>query len=278
MFLEIEDETRDFITIYKKDFLGKGTEKRKEYRPGTAYSFPLNLLNGPYKKCLNTRRKNVSLSPEEQTEDPQECLNRIREKHLRLKNVFPETVPDEELIEQKENELMQTVYNCDYSKGDYSPRANIYGKWKDIALPKDWVISETIQRKSYRNPWKIASKILLQVKRFKKPLDNLLPSEKEREILRIKYLSSTKHISLITVNIGLELIIVSKNVLSFLRTGFTEYDATITNTGTKIMKEQLLGEPLPVEPKIYAKGPDSALSECSRILAEKKLVLPSNVI
>ncbi|XP_076277167.1 uncharacterized protein LOC143207496 [Lasioglossum baleicum] len=247
MFLEIEDETRDFITIYKKDFLGKGAEKRREYRPKCAYSFPLNLLNGPYKKCLNTRQKNLSLPLEEQTENPQECLNRIREKHVRLKNVLPEAVPNEELIEQKENELMQTVYNHDYSKGDYSPRANIYGKWKDIVLPKDWVISETIQKKSYRNPWKIASKHLLQATRFKKPMDNLLPSEKEREILRIN-------------------------------TGLTEYDATITDTGIKIMKEQLLGEPLPIEPRIYAKGPDSPLSECSRILAEKKLVLPSNII
>ncbi|XP_078049833.1 uncharacterized protein LOC144476593 [Augochlora pura] len=247
MFLEIEDETRDFITIYKKDFLGKETEKRKEYRPKTAYELPLNLLNGPYQKCLNTHRKNLSLPLEKQTENPEEYLKRIREKHQRLKNVFPESVPDEELIEQNEKESKQTVYGFDYSKDEYSPRVNIYGRWKNIPLPEDWVISETIQRKSYRNPWKIASELLLRVNRYGKPPDNLVPSQKEREILRI-------------------------------RTGDTEYDVTITATGTKIIKNKQFGEPLPIEPKIYVKGPDSPPSECSQILAEKKLAIPSNVI
>ncbi|XP_015428992.1 PREDICTED: uncharacterized protein LOC107185749 [Dufourea novaeangliae] len=253
MFLEIEDETRDFVTIYKKDFLGTGTEKRREYRPKSTYPPPLNLLNGPYKKRLNTRRKNLSLPLEEQTEDPQENLNKIRDKYPRLKNILPEAVPDEDLVDQKENELLQTIYISDYSKGnfyvnlgDYSSRVNIYARWKDIRLPENWVISETVQRKSYRNPWKIASDHLLRTARAEKPPDNLVPSEKEREILRT-------------------------------RTGDSEYDATIAASGNKIIKEKLLGEPLPVEPKIYIKGPDSPRSECSQVSAEKKLVLPSNI-
>ncbi|KZC07558.1 hypothetical protein WN55_08329 [Dufourea novaeangliae] len=204
MFLEIEDETRDFVTIYKKDFLGTGTEKRREYRPKSTYPPPLNLLNGPYKKRLNTRRKNLSLPLEEQTEDPQENLNKIRDKYPRLKNILPEAVPDEDLVDQKENELLQTIYISDYSKG-----SGIFNS-------------------------------------AEKPPDNLVPSEKEREILRT-------------------------------RTGDSEYDATIAASGNKIIKEKLLGEPLPVEPKIYIKGPDSPRSECSQVSAEKKLVLPSNI-
>lgn len=69
---------------------------------------------------------------------------------------------------------------------DYSPRMEIFGRRKDVSLPEDWVISETIQRKSYRNPWKIVPDSLLHVKKAIKPSDNLIPSEKEREILRIR--------------------------------------------------------------------------------------------
>ncbi|XP_076620353.1 uncharacterized protein LOC143341352 [Colletes latitarsis] len=246
MFMEIEDETRDFITIYSKDFLGRASEKRREYRPQPAYHPPLNILNGPYRKCLNTRRKNLSLPLNKQSEDPQEFLNKIRDKFPRLTKCLPEVVPDENLIEDKENETTQTVYHSDYSKGDYSPRIKIYGRRKDIRLPEDWVISETIQRKSYRNPWKIATENLLRVAKSEKPPDNLKPNHKEREILRI-------------------------------RTGDSEYNATIDATGNKIIEECLLGAPLPIEPNIYVKGPDSPLSECSKVLAEKKIALPSNI-
>lgn len=77
MLLEVEDETRDFITTYKKDFQSKEGHRPKECRPEPPYTPPLNILNGPYKKCLNTRRKNETLPLSEQSEDPQENLNRV---------------------------------------------------------------------------------------------------------------------------------------------------------------------------------------------------------
>ncbi|XP_017754693.1 PREDICTED: uncharacterized protein LOC108546909 [Eufriesea mexicana] len=246
MLLEVEDETRDFVTIYKKDFPSKKSRKPKEHRPQAEYRPPLNILNGPYRKCLNTRRINVTLPLNEQSEDPGETLNRIREEHSHLKGSLPKDVPDEDLVERKDNELKQTIYQFDYSKDDYSPRMEIFGRRKDVSLPKDWIISETIQRKSYRNPWKIVPESLLHVKKAIKPSDNLIPSEKEREILRI-------------------------------RTGDSEYDATIDATGNRVIKECLLGPPLPVEPQIYTKESDSSPSECSEILAGKKFVLPSNI-
>ncbi|KOC58916.1 hypothetical protein WH47_01377 [Habropoda laboriosa] len=204
MLLEVEDETRDFITVYKKDFPTKKTDRRKEYRPPLNYLPPLNILNGPYKRCLNTQRQNAILPLSEQSEDPQETLNRIRDEHSRLRRFLPEVVPDEDLIERKENEVKQTIYQLDYSKD------------------------------------------LLRVKRAIKPPDNLTPNIKEREILRI-------------------------------RTGDSEYDATIDAVGNRVIKRRLFGPPLPIEPKIYSKGPDSPPSECSKILAEKKLVLPSSI-
>ncbi|XP_076224460.1 uncharacterized protein LOC143174607 [Nomia melanderi] len=116
-------------------------------------------------------------------------------------------------------------------EGDYSPRVNIHGRWKDIPLPEDWAISETIQGKSYRNPWRTASKNLLRVRRVEKPADNIVPSEKERKILRV-------------------------------RTGESEYEATIAATGNKIIEEKPIGEPLPIDPKIYMKGSNISVPEC----------------
>lgn len=77
MLLEVEDEARDFITIYKKDFPSKKTGRPKECRPQPEYPPPLNNLNGPYRKCLNTQRQNAALILNEQTEDPQQALNRV---------------------------------------------------------------------------------------------------------------------------------------------------------------------------------------------------------
>lgn len=83
MFLEIEDETRDFITIYRKDFLQRETEKRKQYRPQPTYPPPLNILNGPHRKVVNTRRQNLTLPLNEQSEDAEECLKRVNNNNSR---------------------------------------------------------------------------------------------------------------------------------------------------------------------------------------------------
>lgn len=77
MLLEVEEETRDFITIYKKEFRSKSGDRPKAHRPQPAYPPPLNNLNGPYRNCLNTRRQNATLPLNERTEDPQETLNRV---------------------------------------------------------------------------------------------------------------------------------------------------------------------------------------------------------
>lgn len=77
MLLEVEDETRDFVTIYKKDFPSKKGGRPKEHRPQPEYRPPLNILNGPYRRCLNTRRINATLPLNEQSEDPEETLNRV---------------------------------------------------------------------------------------------------------------------------------------------------------------------------------------------------------
>lgn len=66
--------------------------------------------------------------------------------------------------------------------------------------------------------------------------------------------------------------------LFVFRTGDSEYDAVIGATGNRVIKECLFGPPLSVEPQIYTKSSDSPPSECSEILAEKKFVLPSNII
>lgn len=77
MIVEDEEDLRDFITIYKKDYLGKKSARATKYKPFLSYQPPLNILNGPYKQYLNTRRKNHSLPENERSEDPTDNLNRV---------------------------------------------------------------------------------------------------------------------------------------------------------------------------------------------------------
>ncbi|KAF7386754.1 hypothetical protein HZH66_011206 [Vespula vulgaris] len=117
-----------------------------------------------------------------------------------------------------------------------------------VVLPDDWFIPETIQKQSFRDPWKMIGRELLRVKVRGKPEDNLDPNPKEREILRV-------------------------------RTGKTEYEDAIGKTGDFVMKEKPYGLPLPIEPVAIfpAKDDPDKKSECSIILASKNIGLPSNV-
>ncbi|KAG7206370.1 hypothetical protein KM043_003737 [Ampulex compressa] len=187
MMLEIEDETRDFVTIYGKDFLPRKAEKADRYTSPPNYPPPLNILNGPYKRYLNTTEENSRLPPNEQSEDPQDHLNRIRERYPRLKRILPTLPPDENLIQREENKNVKSVYQL-YHSSEYSPlwTKRFAGRKSPVTLPEDWVISETIQRQTYRNPWKIATENLLRAKRYGTPPNNLDPNLREREILRVR--------------------------------------------------------------------------------------------
>lgn len=54
-------------------------------------------------------------------------------------------------------------------------------------LPQNWIIPETIQRRTYRNPWIIATRELIKPPKIFKPCNNLDPDPKERTILHITY-------------------------------------------------------------------------------------------
>ncbi|KYN35053.1 hypothetical protein ALC56_10651 [Trachymyrmex septentrionalis] len=113
--MEIEDigDLRDFVTIYKKDYLGKRTTKHKllpKYLPSW------NILNRPYKQYLYTRLENRLLPENERSEDPVDNLNRIRDKFPHLRNALPEIVPDEIVIENIKEKSRRTTYQQDYFK------------------------------------------------------------------------------------------------------------------------------------------------------------------
>lgn len=74
---DIED-SRDFATIYKKDYLGKKGKAATKYKLLPKYLPSLNILNRPYKQYLNTRLENRSLSENERSEDPVDYLNRVK--------------------------------------------------------------------------------------------------------------------------------------------------------------------------------------------------------
>lgn len=136
---DIEDP-RDFVTIYKKDYLGKQDKRANKYKLLPKYLSSLNILNRPYKHYLNTRLENQSLSESERSEDPMDNLNRvnkhinlfiimivyqcncilskiqIRDKFPHLKHVLPEIVPDEKVIEREKKKSVKTIYQLDYSK------------------------------------------------------------------------------------------------------------------------------------------------------------------
>ena len=77
MILEVEDETRDFITTYKKDYLQRKTKKLAETKPRVNFMPPLNACNAAFKEYLNPQRKNEKLPEDERSEDLREYLNRV---------------------------------------------------------------------------------------------------------------------------------------------------------------------------------------------------------
>ncbi|KAI4484041.1 hypothetical protein M0804_007497 [Polistes exclamans] len=119
---------------------------------------------------------------------------------------------------------------------------------KRATLPDNWIIPETVQKRSFRDPWKMIRKDLLLVKVKEKPTNNLDPNPKEREILRVK-------------------------------TGKSEYEDAIGKTGILIMKEKTFGPSLPIEASaiLNTKNNSSKKSECSIILTSKNVALSSNI-
>lgn len=76
MIGDIED-SRDFATIYKKDYLGKKV-KRAKYKLLSKYLSSSNILKRPYEQYLNTRLENLRLPENERSEDPVNNLNRVK--------------------------------------------------------------------------------------------------------------------------------------------------------------------------------------------------------
>ncbi|XP_072751122.1 uncharacterized protein [Anoplolepis gracilipes] len=238
MIVEIEEDSRDFATVYKKHYLGEKGERPIGCRPLPKYRSPLNILNGPYKQYLNTRLGNQSLPEDERSEDPLDALNRIRDKFPHLRNVLREIVPDENVIEREKKKSIKTVYQLDYSR-DFD-RARI-----DVTLPQGWIIPETVQKRTYRDPWVIASRDLIKPPKIVKPHNNLDPNPKEREILRVT-------------------------------TGNSEYTNTIGITGERIVLESPLNMKERIILQKSLRDPEVTESECSLIL-KQNLALPSKI-
>ncbi|XP_011878277.1 PREDICTED: uncharacterized protein LOC105567769 [Vollenhovia emeryi] len=74
---DIED-SRDFVTVYKKDYLEKKYKRTYKYKLLPKYTSSSNVLNRPYKQYLNTQLENQSLPENERSEDPVDNLNRVK--------------------------------------------------------------------------------------------------------------------------------------------------------------------------------------------------------
>nr|XP_012234553.1 PREDICTED: uncharacterized protein LOC105679219 [Linepithema humile] len=163
----------------------------------------------------------------------------MRDKFPHLRNALPQVVPDENIIEREKEKSKRTVYQLGYSK-----KLDRYDR--DVTLPEDWVILETMQKRAYRDPWTIAARELIKPPKILRPRNNLDPNLKEREILRVT-------------------------------TGNSEYISTTGATGERIALRGLLDVTRRVRLQKPLKNLEISDSECSLIL-KQNLVLPSKII
>ncbi|KAH0550732.1 hypothetical protein KQX54_020650 [Cotesia glomerata] len=150
---KIEDETRDFLTTYSKDYQPKKISKRNKF-------FEENFLESE-KLSLNTLKSTI-----EQVKIP-----------------------------------VKTIYQYDF--------CSLYPQIKSnpkLSLSDDWIVPETVYKSSYRDCYHLNGfEWTLKRPVIEKPMDNLRPNLKEREILRVT-------------------------------TGDSEYAAVISKTGKNFLK------------------------------------------
>ncbi|KAF7386755.1 hypothetical protein HZH66_011207 [Vespula vulgaris] len=94
----------------------RDAKKLAKYEPKPFYPTSLNILNGPYKRHLNTTLVNDTLPLEERTEDPRNYINKVHEKYPHLKKFILESSLNEELFELENKKLKRTIYQTDYYK------------------------------------------------------------------------------------------------------------------------------------------------------------------
>ena len=116
MILEADEETRDFVTIYNKDYPPKRCKKLSKFIQPLNYNPPLNVFNGPFKEYLNSLRENERVSAEEKTEDIRDNLKRVRLKYKHLDKFIPDTPPNEDVIESEKKKAYKTIYQLEYSQ------------------------------------------------------------------------------------------------------------------------------------------------------------------
>lgn len=114
-----------------------------------------------------------------------------------------------------------------------------------IKLPKNWLIAETTQQRSYRNSNNIYATNTIKTKKLKK-IDFFTPDEEERKMLKIRYALNNTKISLNSYSINIYQRIIYKIIaliyffysyfFSFERTGETEYQINIGKLGYRVMK------------------------------------------
>ncbi|XP_044017530.1 uncharacterized protein LOC122858613 [Aphidius gifuensis] len=234
MFEVYDDDNRDFITVYKKHYYPKKYSRVLKFTPPFNYEPPSNPINGPFKQHLNYSKKikNKLIDDDNKSEDIIEYLQKIKKEKPHLKICLP----NENIIRKEQKKNWKTVYKIDYSN-PFDDEEEL----EKIILPDDWIIPQTVQQRSFRDPKLLMPKNHSAMMGMIKPVDNLTPNYKQRNILNIK-------------------------------TGESEYTSTIATTGEKIIKEKITQEP--VKPRrIY----QQEIDDCDEILNNIKSPLISQV-
>lgn len=77
MNYEIDDETRDFATTYKKEYGQKRIKNLFKAKPFFPEYIQSNPITDAYKEYIKLQKKNERLPPVRRTENPQDILNRV---------------------------------------------------------------------------------------------------------------------------------------------------------------------------------------------------------
>ncbi|KAK0083271.1 hypothetical protein PV325_009056 [Microctonus aethiopoides] len=152
---EIEEETRDFLTINQKDFDKKKIQKVKKYVASSYYVASYNAINGPYREYLYNIRNKSNFSAEKEANNISEYLKKIYRQKIDSRNLLSIEKLISDVIEGKKKNQSKSIYQSDYFK-EFDDTLLLYGKLIDnnnvrMPLPDNWIVPETIYNKSYRN-------------------------------------------------------------------------------------------------------------------------------
>lgn len=204
------DPKKRFLTTYKKDYIPRKAEPRKSYSRQQQFKDPVNESFRHYLKL-----KGVKINPKEKEEYVENYLEKFKKLYPKLGRIYfaqPIIVPT---IERSFLMDGQTIYRADYcdstkDKASEREESDATGE-KTSALPPNWVLPQTTNNQSYRDPRDLEPDALRVVEPVKPTRGSWGASSEVADIMQVI-------------------------------TGKSEYGAIISALGDVIIKDQIHGK------------------------------------